>query len=165
MLLLRAYVGDTMVSGSFIRHERDVVWTLSGHTFLIERYASDANRKNSIHIGIAERYDLVVPQAGGPRHLNPATTSTSTDALRTSPKAHGVSFGFTKWSLPHLTKLPAGVLHRRDEIPKALPVCPSDAPLKNFNVVAMDYPAMTFNAEGTRGHRGGLRAEDSNRQS
>ena len=28
----------------------------------------DANRKNSIHIGIAERYDLVVPEAGGPRH-------------------------------------------------------------------------------------------------
>ena len=44
-----------------------MTWTLSGHTFLSERYASDANRKNSMHIGIAERYDLVVPQAGGPR--------------------------------------------------------------------------------------------------
>ena len=44
-----------------------MTWTLSGHTFWSERYAGDANRKNSIHIGIAERYDLVVPQAGGPR--------------------------------------------------------------------------------------------------
>jgi hypothetical protein len=44
-----------------------MTWTLSGHTFLTERYAGDANRKNSIHIGIAERYDLVVPKAGGPR--------------------------------------------------------------------------------------------------
>ena len=51
-----------------------MVWTLSGHTYLTERYAGDANRKNSIHIGIAERYDLVVPRAEDPR-LRPATTS------------------------------------------------------------------------------------------
>ena len=40
------------------------VWTIAGHTFLTERYAADANRKNSIHVGIAERYDLVT-KAGG----------------------------------------------------------------------------------------------------
>ncbi len=40
------------------------VWTISGQTFLTERYAADANRKNSIHVGIAERYDLVT-KAGG----------------------------------------------------------------------------------------------------
>ena len=44
------------------------VFTVSGHTFWTERYAQEANRKNSIHVGIAERYDLVVPEAGGPRH-------------------------------------------------------------------------------------------------
>ncbi len=66
--LLRAYLGDTVVFR--LLHtlmNETMTWTLSGHTFLTERYAGDANRKNSIHIGIAERYDLVVPAAGGPR--------------------------------------------------------------------------------------------------
>jgi hypothetical protein len=30
-------------------------------------------------------------------------------------------------------------------IPAALPVCPDNAPVKNFNVVAIDYPQMDFN--------------------
>jgi hypothetical protein len=40
--------------------------------------------------------------------------------------------------------LPAG-FSNKGVIPKALPVCPADAPVKSFNVVAMDYPSMTFN--------------------
>ena len=63
--LLRAYVGDTVVFR--LLHQlmnESHVWTISGHTFLTERYAGDANRKNSIHVGIAERYDLVT-KAGG----------------------------------------------------------------------------------------------------
>jgi len=48
-------------------HERVDGLDLVRPQFLTERYAGDANRKNSIHIGIAERYDLVVPQAGGSR--------------------------------------------------------------------------------------------------
>ena len=45
-----------------------------------------------------------------------------------------------------LKKLPAGY-SIKGEIPKALPVCPADAPVKSFNVVALDYPAMKFNAK------------------
>ena len=45
-----------------------------------------------------------------------------------------------------LKKLPAG-FSMKGEIPEALPVCPADAPVKSFNVVAMDYPSMTFNAK------------------
>ncbi|MES4785681.1 MAG: hypothetical protein C4294_07505, partial [Nitrospiraceae bacterium] len=142
--LLRAYVGDTMVFR--LLHtlmNETMTWTLSGHTFLSERYAGDANRKNSIHIGIAERYDLVVPQAGGPRlqpgdyiHFNGRDSHFSEGAwgiLRVLDK-----------EVPDLQKLPAGFTGR-SEIAKPLPVCPDDAPVKTFNVVAMDYPAMKFN--------------------
>ena len=45
-----------------------------------------------------------------------------------------------------LKKLPAG-FSSKAEIPEALPVCPADAPVKSFNVVAMDYPGMKFNAK------------------
>ncbi|MGH7258843.1 MAG: hypothetical protein ACREIM_10730, partial [Nitrospiraceae bacterium] len=115
----------------------------SGHTFLSERYAGDANRKNSMHIGIAERYDLVVPKAGGPRlqagdyiHFNGRSSKFSEGGwgiIRVYDKAQA-----------DLQKLPAGFSHR-NELPEARPVCPADAPVKTFNVVAMDYPSMKFN--------------------
>jgi hypothetical protein len=120
-----------------------MVWTVSGHTYLTERYAGDANRKNSIHIGIAERYDLVVPQAGGPRlqpgdyiHFNGRNS-------KFSEGAWGIMRVLDK-EVPDLQKLPAGY-SRRNEIPKPLPVCPSEAPVKSFNVVALDYPSMKLN--------------------
>ncbi len=142
--LLRAYVGDTMVFR--LLHtlmNETMVWTLSGHTFLTERYAGDANRKNSIHVGIAERYDLVVPKAGGPR-LQPG------DYIHFNGRSSKLSEG--GWGIvrvldkevPDLQKLPAGY-SGRNEIPKPLPVCPADAPVKTFNVVALDHPSMKFN--------------------
>jgi hypothetical protein len=142
--LLRAYVGDTVVFR--LLHtlmNETMLWTLSGHTFLTERYAGDANRKNSIHIGIAERYDLVVPQAGGPR-LQPG------DYIHFNGRNSKFSEG--SWGIlrvldketTDLKPLPAGY-SGRNEIPKALPVCPEDAPVKAFNVVAMDFPGMSFN--------------------
>ena len=142
--MVRAYLGDTVVFRLLQTMANETsVWTLSGHTFLTERYAGDANRKNSIHVGIAERYDLVVPQAGGPRlqpgdyiHFNGRDSHFSEGAwgiLRVLDK-----------EVPDLKKLPAGYTGR-SEIPKAPPVCPADAPAKAFNVVAMDHPSMTFN--------------------
>jgi manganese oxidase len=142
--LLRAYLGDTMVFR--LLHtlmNETMTWTLSGHTFLSERYAGDANRKNSIHIGIAERYDLVVPQAGGAR-LQPG------DYIHFNGRSSKFSEG--GWGIVRvydkeqsdLQKLPAGY-SARNELPKAQPICPEGAPVKTFNVVAQDYPGMKFN--------------------
>jgi hypothetical protein len=142
--LLRAYTGDTMVFR--LLHtlmNETMTWTVSGHTFWTERYAPDANRKNSIHIGIAERYDLVVPEAGGPRHLAGDYIHFNGRSSKFSEGAWGILRVYDK-EQPDLKKLPAGY-SSKGEIPKALPVCPADAPVKTFNVVAMDYPAMTFN--------------------
>ena len=136
--LLRAYTGDTMVFR--LLHQlmnESHVWTISGHTFLTERYAADANRKNSIHVGIAERYDLV-SKAGGFQgmpgdyiHFNG----------RTSHFAEG-GWGIVRVldkEVADLKPLPRGTN------PLGIPatpssVCPSDAPVKNFNVVSLDRP-------------------------
>ncbi|MCA9451955.1 MAG: hypothetical protein KC584_04890, partial [Nitrospira sp.] len=142
--LLRAYLGDTVVFR--LLHtlmNETMTWTLSGHTFLSERYAGDANRKNSMHIGIAERYDLVVPKAGGPR-LQPG------DYIHFNGRSSKFSEG--GWGIlrvldketADLKPLPSGY-SGRNEIPKPLPVCPEEAPVKSFNVVAMDFPGMSFN--------------------
>ncbi len=136
--LLRAYVGDTVVFR--LLHQlmnESHVWTIAGHTFLTERYAGDANRKNSIHVGIAERYDLVT-KAGGFQgmpgdyiHFNG----------RTSHFAEG-GWGLVRVldkEVPDLKSLPSGTK------PAGIPsvpssVCPADAPVKTFNVVALDRP-------------------------
>ena len=136
--LLRAYVGDTIVFR--LLHQlmnESHVWTVSGHTFLTERYAGDANRKNSIHVGIAERYDLVT-KAGGFQgmpgdyiHFNG----------RSSHFAEG-GWGIVRvldTVVPDLRPLPSGT--KSAEIPMVpKSVCPVDASVKTFNVVAMDRP-------------------------
>jgi hypothetical protein len=122
-----------------------MVWTLSGHTFLTERYAGDANRKNSIHIGIAERYDLVVPQAGGSRFQAGDYIHFNGRSSKFSEGGWGIIRVYDK-EQADLKKLTSG-FSSKGEIPKSLPVCPADAPVKSFNVVALDYPSMKFNAK------------------
>ncbi len=143
-VMLQAYLGDAIVVRLIdVTMNESNVFTMSGHNFLTERYAGDANRKNSIHIGIAERYDLVVPQAGGPR-LQPG------DYMYFNGRSSKLSEG--SWGMirvleketPDLQPLPnAGF--GGPGIKKPLPLCPPDAPVKQFNVAAIDYPQMAFN--------------------
>jgi len=87
--MVRAYLGDTVVFRLLQTMANEtMVWTLSGHTYLTERYAGDANRKNSIHVGIAERYDWSCLKRVD-RGSNRATTFTSTVVHRSFPRAHG----------------------------------------------------------------------------
>ncbi len=142
--MVRAYLGDTVVFRLLQTMANEtMVWTLSGHTFLTERYAGDANRKNSIHVGIAERYDLVVPQAGGPRLQAGDFIHFNGRSSKLSEGAWGILRVLDK-EVPDLQKLPAGY-SGRNEMPVPRPVCPADAPVKTFNVAAMDFPSMTFN--------------------
>jgi hypothetical protein len=142
--MVRAYLGDTVVFRLLqTMTNESMVWTLSGHTYLTERYAGDANRKNSIHVGIAERYDLVVPQAGGPRLQAGDYIHFNGRSSKFSEGAWGILRVLDK-DVSDLQKLPAGY-SGRNEIPKAPAVCPAEAPVKNFNVVAIDFPSMKLN--------------------
>ena len=108
-------------------------WVLSGHTFLTERYAADANRKNAIHIGIAERYDLVIPQAGGAQLMPGDYLHFNGRSSKLSEGAWGILRVLGK-EVPDLKKLPTGTL-AREEMPKPpRSVCPEEAPVKSFNV-------------------------------
>lgn len=143
--LLRAYTGDTIVIRlvESLMNETHV-FSLAGHTFLTERYANDSNRKNSIHVGIAERYDLVVPEAGGPRHQPGDYLYFNGRSSKLSEGSWGIIRVFDK-EIPDLQKLPAGY-SRKDRIQEPKPVCPTDAPIKEFKVQAIDYSGMHFNA-------------------
>jgi len=142
--LLKAYLGDTVVFR--LLHQlmnESHVWTIAGHTFLTERYAGDANRKNSIHVGIAERYDLVT-KAGGFQGMPGDYIHFNGRASHFMEGGWGIVRVLDK-ETPDLKRLPAGTA--KDEIPQApASVCPSDASVKTFNVVALDRP-LVFNTK------------------
>ncbi len=136
--LLRAYVGDTIVFR--LLHQlmnESHVWTIAGHTFLTERYAGDANRKNSIHVGIAERYDLVT-KAGGFQGMPGDYIHFNGRSSHFAEGGWGIVRVLDK-QVSDLQLLPSGT--KPEEIP-AVPssLCPVDAPVKTFNVVALDRP-------------------------
>jgi len=142
--MIRAYLGDAIVFRLVdVTQNESNVFTVSGHTFWTERYAHDANRKNSIHITIAERYDLVVAEAGGPRHQ-------AGDYMYFNGRSSKLSEG--SWGLIRVLDEPVDDLqtlpnkaYGKEGMPKPLPVCPKDATEKVFNVAAIDFPSMTFN--------------------
>ncbi|MBI1821735.1 MAG: multicopper oxidase domain-containing protein [Nitrospirae bacterium] len=131
--LLRAYLGDTMVVRLLhtLMNESHV-WHIAGHAFRTERYAQFSDLRNAHHVGIAERYDLVM-KAGGAQQM-------AGDYLHYNGRPSHLSEG--SWGIvrvldqldPTLKPLPG-----REEIPQSAKlVCPSDAPVKSFTVLAVD---------------------------
>ncbi len=143
--MLRAYLGDALVFRLLdVTMNESNVFTISGHTFWSERYAQEANRKNALHVGIAERYDLVIAEAGGPRHQSGDYMFFNGRNSKFSEGAWGI-IRVLDTPISDLQPLP-NKAYGREGIPERLPVCPPDAPVKHFNVVAMDHPDMSFNS-------------------
>ena len=95
-----------------------------------------------IHVGIAERYDLVVPQAGGPRLQAGDYIHFNGRSSKFSEGAWGILRVLDK-DVTDLQKLPAGTAAgTKFRRPRR---CPADAPVKSFNVSAIDFPSMKLN--------------------
>ena len=132
--LLRAYLGDPIVLRA-LDHAGNEMHTIhvNGHYFPLERYAVGSKPKSTVHLGIAERYDLVIPAAGGPQKM------AGDYMYRSGRISH---FGEGMWGIlrvldervRNLQPLPG-----RETIPKsARQVCPAGAPVKTFNISAID---------------------------
>jgi len=137
--LLRAYLGDTIVFRTLHTMMNEThTWHIAGHAFRTERFAEHSDLRNAHHIGIAERYDLVT-RAGGPMQM--AGDYLHFDG-RPSHLGEG-SWGIVRVldaEISDLKKLPG-----HDVVPKsAKNVCPTDAPVKQFKVVATDH-ALKYN--------------------
>ncbi|MCG3116386.1 MAG: multicopper oxidase domain-containing protein [Candidatus Manganitrophus sp. SA1] len=137
--MLRAYLGDTLVFRLLhVMMNETHVWHLGGHAFRTERYAEHSDLKNAWHVGIAERYDLVT-KAGGAQQI-------AGDYLHYNGRASHLSEG--SWGIVRVLDKEVKDLQRlpgTGEIPQsAKSVCPADAPVKTFNVIAADR-ALKFN--------------------
>ena len=68
--ILRAFLGDPIVVRALVSATNDVhTWHVNGHWFRGERFSTSSMPINTIHIGISERYDLIIPAAGGPQRM------------------------------------------------------------------------------------------------
>jgi manganese oxidase len=139
--MLRAYVGDNIVFRLLHGMQNEThTFVVSGHGYRPERYDKDSRVTNTIHIGIAERYDLATT-AGGYQGM-------AGDYLYYDGRTSKLSEG--EW----------GIIRVHDELQKDLKVlpgneefkkkvkkvlCPKGAPVKSFSVVAIDKE-LNFNA-------------------
>ncbi|WP_447973563.1 multicopper oxidase domain-containing protein [Nitrospira sp. Kam-Ns4a] len=130
--LLKAYLGDPVVirmhqTGAHETHSFHV----DGHWWRGERFSPLSLPKNTQHVGIAERYDLVIPSAGGPQQ-KPG------DYLFSNARRSKLREG--SWGLLRVFGQTVGELQPLPgrTIPPSPPVCPPTAPFKFFQVSAIN---------------------------
>lgn len=135
--LLQAFLGDPIVVRTLVGGTNDVhTWHLDGHWFRQEAYSSTSPPTNTIHLGISERYDLVVPKAGGPQNLPGDYLYYSGRAFKLEEGSWGIIRVLDGASTVPLNKLPG-----HESVPKAAAsVCPTEAPVKTYAVSAIDAP-------------------------
>lgn len=133
--ILRSYLGDPLVVRAHQTGAQEThTWHVDGHWFRGERFSPLSLPKNTIHIGISERYDLVIPQAGGPQQK-------AGDYLFQNGRRSKLKEG--SWGLLRVFGQGVGGLQPLPgrSIPSTLDlVCPSTAPFKDFSVVAIATP-------------------------
>ena len=99
--ILESFLGDPILVRGLVGGANDVhTLHIDGHWFRAEPFGDTSPPINTVHIGISERYDLVIPRAGGPQgqpapRANRATISTTVAGPSNSGKAVGESYGFT----------------------------------------------------------------------
>ncbi|MEW6681557.1 MAG: multicopper oxidase domain-containing protein [Nitrospirota bacterium] len=142
--ILRAYLGDTIVFRllhSMMNESH--TWHVAGHGFRPERYAEKSAPRNAQHVGIAERYDLVTT-AGGPQQM-------AGDYLHYNGRSSHLSEG--SWGIVRVLDRVAQDLKPlpglEEVAPSATSVCPVDAPVKTFNVLAVDRE-LNYNSKAPR---------------
>ncbi|HTP42693.1 MAG TPA: multicopper oxidase domain-containing protein [Nitrospiria bacterium] len=137
--LLRAYLGDPVVFRLLhVMMNESHTWKIAGHEFRTERYAEHSDLRNNWHVGIAERYDLV-SKAGGPQQMAGDYLYYNGRASHLGEGSWGIFRVFDK-PVKDLQPLPG-----HEVIPASdKSVCPADAPVKSFTVLAVDR-ALKFN--------------------
>ena len=143
--LLEANLGDPVVVRSLVGSTNDIhTLHVDGHWFRSEPWSSTSQPIDTIRVGISERYDIVIPAAGGPQHM-------PGDYLYYSGRPFKLHEG--SWGLIRVH--PAGdggllPLPGHEQVPAAATaVCPAGAPQRQFAVTALDVALPMLN--GSKG--------------
>jgi len=133
--IFEAHAGDPLVIRGLVAATNDLhTLVLDGHPFPFEPFAERSTWSVSTAIGISERSDLYVPSAGGP-HALPG------DYLLRNGRIFKLEEG--SWGLIRVTEAGDAALQ---SLPGVTPpeadrgVCPADAPVRRYEVAAIDLP-------------------------
>ena len=123
--VLEAVVGDPIVVRTLVAASNEVhSWHLDGHWFRREPYTRSSPPTNTIAAGISERFDLVIPRAGGPQAMPGDYLYYSGRTFKLREGSWGLVRAHTSASEGGLRPLPG-----RDQAPVAAShVCPTGAP-------------------------------------
>jgi FtsP/CotA-like multicopper oxidase with cupredoxin domain len=137
--VLRAYLGDPIMIRSLVAATNDVhTLHVDGHTFRIELYSDTSRPVSTAHIGISERFDLLVPAAGGVQQRPGDYLYYNGRALKLAEGSWGLIRVLESGSDPALQPLPG-----RDPPAAAAGgagICPPEAPRREFEIAAIDAP-------------------------
>lgn len=135
--LLETFLGDPIVVRTLVGGTNDVhTWHLDGHWFRQEEYSATSPPINTIHLGISERYDLVIPKAGGPQNMPGDYLYYNGREYKLVEGSWGILRVLDGATATELKKLPG-----HEAIPRAATsVCPADAPLKRFSMAVIEAP-------------------------
>lgn len=121
--IIEAFVGDPIVIRALVGGTNDVhTWHIDGHWFRIELFSLTSPPVNTVHLGISERYDLVIPRAGGPQ-------GQPGDYLYYNGRIFKLREG--SWGIVRVHGDPETSLRRlpgREPAPSRAEVCPPEAP-------------------------------------
>ncbi|MDP9320328.1 MAG: hypothetical protein M3P16_04445 [Chloroflexota bacterium] len=135
--ILEAALGDPVVVRVLVAGTNDAhTWHVDGHQFRIEAFSPRSPPVSTVHLGISERYDLVIPAAGGVQRLPGDYLFYSGRALKLAEGSWGILRVRDPGDLGGLRPLPG----RSPPAPGSAAVCPAGAPEKRFAVSAIETP-------------------------
>lgn len=142
--MIEAFPGDPIVVRALVPGTNDVhTWHVDGHWFRIEPFSLTSPPVNTVHLGISERYDLMIPRAGGPQ-ARPGDYLYHNGRIF---KLREGSWGILRVhddTVTSLRRLPG-----REAVPRPpASVCPDAAPRKDYAVVALDASLPMLGARG-----------------
>ncbi len=133
--LLEAFLGDPIVVRSLVAGTNDMhTWHADGHWFRAEPWSETSPPISTIHLGISERYDLVIPRAGGSQGQPGDFLYYSGRSFKLREGSWGLIRVHEGSAQTGLKKLPG----REATPPPAPSVCPTDAPRREFAVAAIE---------------------------
>lgn len=131
--LLQAYLGDPIVIRSLVPASNDVhTLHVDGHWFRAEPFSLTSPPVNTVHLGISERYDLMIPRAGGPQAMPGDYLYANGRTYKLREGSWGLIRVYGADETPALQMLPG-----HEVVPAAAAsLCPADAPRRRFAVSA-----------------------------
>jgi FtsP/CotA-like multicopper oxidase with cupredoxin domain len=145
--MLEAFVGDPIVIRALVAGTNEVhSLHVDGHWFRAEPWSETSPPISTIPIGISERYDLVIPRAGGPQRLPGNYLYYSGRSSKLLEGNWGIIRVYDGAAETSLKRLPSREPARGSPL-----VCPGSASRKEFAITALEAPLPML-----RGARGKL---------